>query len=275
MDVVCNSDLIDVAFLETKLKRYGYPVSRNSNVLSFLFNSFQIDLIFVKSDIFEYSWNYFNWNDVGNLIGRLAKQYGLKHGWQGLYYVQRNGDHVVKEHLLSTQYLDILKCMCLDKYTFFKGFETYQEMFDWFVSSPRFIPDIFKFENLNHTNRVRDRKRKTYNMFLNYLEEIDVGQFEHNLKLTEEEKKECVCRWFPFVRKEIEEIDRQIEKANTIKSKFNGKVVSQLTNLVNKDLGSFIQQFKYKQDSDWIYNTPQSDINNEIINFYKNEFSNR
>ena len=60
MDVVCNSDLIDVAFLETKLKRYGYPVSRNSNVLSFLFNSFQIDLIFVKSDIFEYSWNYFN-----------------------------------------------------------------------------------------------------------------------------------------------------------------------------------------------------------------------
>lgn len=275
MDVVVNSNKVDVSFIETKLKRYGYPVSKNGNVLSFLYKSFQIDLIFVDDLYFNYAWHYFGYQDLGNLIGRLAKQYGLKHGWQGLYYVQRNGDHVVKEHLLSTEYLDILKCMHLDKYTFFKGFETYEQMFDWIVSSPRFMPDIFKFENLNHTNRVRDRKRKTYNMFLSYLEEIDVGQFEDNFKLTEEEKRECVCRWFPFIRKEIEEIDKHIERVNVTKAKFNGALVSQLTNIVGKDLGNFIQLFKSKYDIEWIYNTPQSDINNEIINFYKNEFSNR
>ena len=275
MDVVVNSNKVDVSFIETKLKRYGYPVSKNGNVLSFLYKSFQIDLIFVDDLYFNYAWHYFNWNDVGNIIGRLAKQYGLKHGWQGLYYVQRNGDHVVKEHLLSTEYLDILKCMHLDKYTFFKGFETYEQMFDWIVSSPRFMPDIFKFENLNHTNRVRDRKRKTYNMFLSYLEEIDVGQFEDNFKLTEEEKRECVCRWFPFIRKEIEEIDKHIERVNVTKAKFNGALVSQLTNIVGKDLGNFIQLFKSKYDIEWIYNNTPSDINNAIIDFYKNEFSNR
>ena len=275
MDVVVNSNKVDVSFIETKLKRYGYPVSKNGNVLSFLYKSFQIDLIFVDDLYFNYAWHYFNWNDVGNIIGRLAKQYGLKHGWQGLYYVQRNGDHVVKEHLLSTEYLDILKCMHLDKYTFFKGFETYEQMFDWIVSSPRFMPDIFKFENLNHTNRVRDRKRKTYNMFLSYLEEIDVGQFEGNFKLTEEEKRECVCRWFPFIRKEIEEIDKYIERVNITKAKFNGALVSKLTNTVGKDLGNFIQLFKSKYDIEWIYNNTPSDINNAIIDFYKNEFSNR
>ena len=31
----------------------------------------------------------------------------------------------------------------------------------------------FKFENLNHTNRVRDRKRKSYNLFLDYLDSLD------------------------------------------------------------------------------------------------------
>ena len=60
MDVVVNSNKVDVSFIETKLKRYGYPVSKNGNVLSFLYKSFQIDLIFVDDLYFNYAWHYFN-----------------------------------------------------------------------------------------------------------------------------------------------------------------------------------------------------------------------
>lgn len=260
MDVVVNSDRVDMAYVHTRLDKLGYPTSKNGNVLSFLYNSFQIDLIFVEDKCFNYAWHYLNWNDVGNIIGRLAKQYGLKHGWQGLYYVQRNGDHVVKEHLLSTDYLDVLKCMSLNKHTFFKGFDTYTEMFEWVTNTPRFMPDIFKFENLNHTNKVRDRKRKTYNMFLKHLEEIDKGQFKGNYKLTDEEKTECVCRWFPFVRKEIELVNAQIERHNLIKSKFNGRLVKEITKLEGHQLGYFMTQFKGYYNDDWIYNTELHEI---------------
>lgn len=271
MDIVIKNS-IPLTLLKEKLIEYGYPVSKNGNVVSFLYCSFQIDLIFVNDDIFDYAWNYFNWNDVGNIIGRLSKQYGLKHGWQGLYYVQRNGDHIIKEHLLSTNYLDVLNCMHLNTDTFLNGFDTFEKMFSWVTSSTRFMPEIFKFENLNHTNRVRDKKRKTYNMFLKYLETIDQTQFEENFKLTSEEKTECVCRWFPFVRSEIEKYDKINKEIALTKNKFNGLIIHNLLDIKGKVLGNFITQFKSIYNNGWINNTDQKIINQTIIDFYKNNF---
>ena len=142
-----------------------YPLFINGNIISIKDNDFQVDLILVPEISFKYSIHYFGCQDLGNLLGRIIKQYGFKHGWNGLYYVQRNGDHVVKEHLLSINYLDIINILGLDKYKFFHGFNDYEDMFNWLVKSPLFISSIFKYENLNHTNRVRDRKRKSYNLF--------------------------------------------------------------------------------------------------------------
>ncbi len=268
MDIVVKDPSLSF-FIQEKLTRYGYPVSKNGNVLSFLYKSFQIDLIFVEESIFDYAWNYFNWNDVGNIIGRLSKEYGLKHGWNGLYYVQRNKDHVIKEHLLSTNYSDILRCMYLDSSVLSNGFNTYLEMFKWVTASPRFMPDIYKFENLNNTNRVRDKKRKTYNMFLEYLKTFNTKYYESNFKLTQEEKTECACRWFPFLREEIKKSNEEYQKEQYIKSKFNGSLVREIINLDGKELGSFIQEFKNKYNKDWILNTSQSEINKTIFNYFE------
>lgn len=39
---------------------------------------------------FNTSLEYLNWNDLGNLIGRIAHKFGLKYGHKGLLYIIKN-----------------------------------------------------------------------------------------------------------------------------------------------------------------------------------------
>ena len=273
MDIVLsvkpNQDLITP--LRCLLDDAGYATSTNGNVLSFLFNSFQIDLICVPQAQYDYACKYFSFNDLGNVAGRMLKQYGFKHGWNGLYYVQRNGDHVVKEHLLSINYLDIINILGLDKYKFFHGFNDYEDMFNWLVKSPLFISSIFKYENLNHTNKVRDRKRKVYNLFLDYIDKLDDSIKNKEVpKLSEEEKRSFVFSKFPKLALEVERLDKEIEIHNIIKLKFNGELVKSLTGLSGAPLGDFIKLFKSSYNDNWIFNTPQYEINLLIKKIYQN-----
>ena len=283
MDIVLsvkpNQDLITP--LRCLLDDAGYATFTNGNVLSFLFNSFQIDLICVPQAQYDYACKYFSFNDVGNLTGRCLKQFGFKHGWQGLYYPQRsdveestsNGsEHVVKEHLLSLDYYKTLEVAKLDIDKFKSGFNTMEEMFQWLVDSPLFIPHIFKYENLNHTNKVRDKKRKTYNSFLNWLEtngwfDKDVESYK---KLNKKEKRQYVLQDFPSIQKDIEEVDDQIRVHNICKSKFNGELVMQLTNLTGKELGGLMKLLKPLTTDDVVYNMNEQEIKNLIVDTYAN-----
>lgn len=248
-----------------------YPLFINGNIISIKDNDFQVDLILVPEISFKYSIHYFGCQDLGNLLGRIIKQYGFKHGWNGLYYIQRNGDHVVKEHLLSINYLDIINILGLDKCKFFNGFNDYEDMFNWLVKSPLFISSIFKYENLNHTNRVRDRKRKVYNLFLDYIDKLD-GSIKNKEvpKLSEEEKRSFVFSKFPKLALEVEQLDKEIEIHNMVKSKFNGELVKSLTGLSGVSLGNFIKLFKSSYNDNWIFNTSQHEINLLIKKIYQN-----
>ena len=82
----------------------------------------------------------------------------------------------IKEYCLSNNFEDILNILGLNTTVYKNGFDTYQEMFDFVISSPYFDKNLFLFENLNNKNRVRDKKRKTYNMFLEYLDTIEINK---------------------------------------------------------------------------------------------------
>ena len=257
----------------------NYPLSINGNIVSLKDIDFQVDLIIVPETMFDYSVNYFGLQDLGNVAGRMLKQYGFKHGWQGLYYPQRsdieestsNGaEHVVKEHLLSLNYYKTLEIAQLDVDKFKDGFNTMEEMFQWIVQSPLFNPHIFKFENLNHTNKVRDRKRKTYNAFLVWLEKN--GWFDKDSpheKLSKKEKREYVLQYFPFIQKDIEEVEEQIRVHKICKSKFNGELVMKLTNLSGKELGNLMKTLKPLTTDNIIYNMNQQEIELLIVNTYE------
>lgn len=256
--------------VEAYLEEINVPLSKNGEVTSFLYNSFQIDLIFVNEESFEYSCNYFDWNDLGNLIGRMSKQLGFKHGHDGLYYVLRNDDRIIKEFLLSTSYLDIIHTLGLDKLKFKQGFDGYEELFDFVMSSPFFNPEIFKLENLNNINRVRDRKRKTYNMFLKYIESKNFdSSVGFHRKLTYEEKEEFVFKRFPKIFPEVQALKAQVELDNKIKEKINGRVIMQLVpSAKGERVGEYIKAIKERRPdlySEAVLNYTEEEISLGIL----------
>lgn len=235
------------SLIEDMLKEKGYPFQKNGDVTSFLYIDFQIDLIFTNEEHYNYSCNYFDWNDLGNLVGRMSKQLGFKHGHDGLYYVLRNDDRIIKEFLLSTDYLDIINILGLDKFKFKRGFVKYEDLFDFVISSPYFNSDSFKLENLNNINRVRDRKRKTYNMFLKYIAKKGI-EGKGTRKLTYEEKEAFVLDKFPGIRTELFALKAKIALDLKIKERINGRIIMSIfPGIEGKTVGSYIDTIKEKR----------------------------
>ena len=248
MDVIVKGSSKRVE-VENFLTSSNYPFVKNGDVTSFLYKSFQIDLIFTNEDHYEYSCNYFDWNDLGNLVGRISKQLGFKHGHDGLYYVLRNDDRIIKEFLLSTSYLDIIHILGLDKLKFKQGFDSYEDLFEFVLSSPYFNPEIFKLENLNNINRVRDRKRKNYNLFLKYIEDKTYNKSDgFQRELTYEEKEKFVFKHFPKIYPEVVELKFKTELENQIKERINGRIIMQLVpSAKGERVGEYIKAIKERR----------------------------
>ena len=264
MDVIVKGSSKRVE-VENFLTSSKYPFVKNGDVTSFLYKSFQIDLIFTNEDHYEYSCNYFDWNDLGNLVGRISKQLGFKHGHDGLYYVLRNDDRIIKEFLLSTSYLDIIHILGLDKLKFKQGFDSYEDLFEFILASPYFNPEIFKLENLNNINRVRDRKRKTYNLFLKYIEDKDYNKLDgFQRKLTYEEKEKFVFRRFSKIYPEVRKLTLQVELENKIKEKINGRIIMQLApSAKGERVGEYIKAIKDRRPD--LYSKEVLDMTQEEI----------
>lgn len=222
-------------------------IKSNGDCLSFEYKEFQIDLI-KENDHFKTTVEYLNWNDLGNIIGRVAHKFGLKYGHKGLLYIAKNDSgYNPKELLMSKNILEILEFLGFDydKYTF--GFDNINDIYDFVIESKFFNPQIFSFEEMNHINRVRNRKRITYQGFIDYIETIDSKNrefFEYN-----KNKSIYLARvdyYFPEadIFGFIENYKKEIEIKDKVKDKFNGQLIIDLTGLTDKILGEFISYFK-------------------------------
>lgn len=204
---------------------------------------FQVDLISIDADSFEYAANYFSFNDLGNLIGRTAHAMGVAHRHDGLYYYMRDGDYKFREILLTKNYDQALIFLGYDHERFSQGFETLNEIFMYVSGSDFFNTGIFLLENRNAKSRIRDRKRKTYMEFLDFCEKnSDLTGYEYP-----KEKSEWFSRikeYFPHFDGEYKEAVAALQRQRILKSKFNGEMVSKLTGLQGKELGVFMKEFK-------------------------------
>lgn len=262
--------------------------NNGGTVISFNFKDFQIDFIKIKSEDFEIANHYYSYNDLGNLIGQLAKFNHLKFGFDGLMYNHYVGNQKVATIEISKDIDKILTFLDLDPKQFHRGFDTIEEVFDYVVKSKYFNPYISDLEpygysdagvalyRINKMNRERNTKRKTYQAWLEYIKKFKTG--EANYKFREDTNKEeainRIDKFFPEVhlKEKIAEIDNDIAKKKEIKKKFNGNVVIKLLpDLPKEDRQFFIDAFvsSMKNFSEYITNTSQEDINKDIINFYK------
>ena len=104
-DILIHSDWYDPSKIAHVLG--ADEVVRNGPVTSIAMplvggNHFQVDFIFTNE--MEWAAMYFDYNDFGNLVGRIAARLGFKFGHDGLWYVLRdseNKDLVIKELLVT------------------------------------------------------------------------------------------------------------------------------------------------------------------------------
>jgi len=222
-------------------------VSRNGNVTSIAYKELQIDFIHVPQEQFDYALSYFSWNDFGNLEGKLARYFGLKHGHNGLYLPLRDGDNKFDEILLTLDHDKTLKFIGLDSNVFNRGFDTLEEMFDYVTTSPYYSPEWYALENISSAGRMRDKKRDTYRKFLEYGTKytgpVATKVYDKSVYL------EHIFEFFPEALPKYKTAMQKLGMQKFVKDKFNGYLVSQVTGLKDKELGQFMKHLR----EDWYF----------------------
>ena len=213
------------------------------NVLAmFLGKTVQIDINIVGEDNLNFAYWYFSFNDLGNLIGRIAHRQGLKFGHNGLWYVLRDGTQVLDAILLTKCAPEAMEYLGFDVSRWLDGFEELSDMFEWVVDCKNFDGAAYPLEHRNHKARTRDNKRQNYTAFLQYLKDysIDTTWYESNKE-----------QWLEFHIKRFPHLGERIETALLIQKKkklwnslYGGDVVKELLPLEGKELGVFMNHVR-------------------------------
>jgi hypothetical protein len=174
----------------------------------------------------------------------LAHQLGVKLGHDGLSYVWRTGTYMFREIVILKDWEKILEVLDLDPEKFYNGFDSLEQIFEYVVSSKFFNKDIFAFENMNNYARVRDKKRKTYTTFLEWIKEKDLPNYRRV------ENKSIFLPYLfsviPGFQETYDKVNAEWYRATVYKSKFNGDIVREVTGLENKELGHFMRYLREK-----------------------------
>jgi DNA integrity scanning protein DisA with diadenylate cyclase activity len=177
----------------------------------------------------------------------VAHRLGFKFGHNGFYYVLRepgNNSHVLQEILISTSFKEALEFLEFDYSTYLKGFQTLEDIFQFVIANPHFNKEIYLLENRNAVSRVRDSKRKTYNLFLKYIEHLDAPPSTFDKHVLREKYLQLALDKFPMFKVKYAQTLEKLKIKQEVKEKFNGTLVQTITGLTGKELGNFIMTFK-------------------------------
>lgn len=279
IEMVSNGDVLSIGY---KLESDEY---------------FQID--FIKCKNINTSKFYFSYGDLGSIIGRITKYYGLTFGSDGLWinilsqtvnkYIEESQIEIVikgnkvKDQIDQTWNLgkiilsdnpeSICKYLDLDYELWNKGFADSNEIFNWIIKSSWYSHDIFNKLNCEH--RRRFNLRPFYQKFVEYIFEIQGLQPDFQKAFHEETKFNLqfeAIKWF----NKINELDQLIliyNKNVERHEKFNGNMLLNI-GIESKNLGNIIKNFKFYIQSKyslefnlWLDLNENSTINKQLVDF--------
>ena len=222
---------------------------------------FQVDLIRTPTATFDFAARYFGYNDFGNLVSRVAHQFGAKFGHQGLLYQVRDPDnrsHMLEEVTITDDFDTALTLLGYDamRYQTMRAadqFRTLDDIFRYVVSTPYANPAIYLLDNRSHKARIRDAKRATYNAFLLWLEKQPAGTVpeypwgDDGTEIRNKQKERFLQAAFASAPRFKESHTRAIDsaaRAKRIKLRFNGALAAEITGLSGKELGALMERVR-------------------------------
>ncbi len=229
-------------------KKYHSSSNASSFAISFLLDGeytvpFQVDYILINKQSFNFACNYFDYNDLGNFIGKIVSSYGYKFGFDGLskkvYFDKHTNVIDVKflksqtengvneasagyeEFNVTCDFFETLKIFGFDVNVYKNGFDNLNQIYDFVVNSKYFDKLFFDLDERGNKDRVRDRKRPNYNLLLEYIEKNcnKNENYPYN-KFKTEIKNEVQSKFPDFVQKRTELIKERRRKY-TFNKRFN------------------------------------------------------
>lgn len=215
-------------------------------------NGVQVDLIKVNSEYFDFAFNYYSYNDLGCLVGTIARACGFKFGHEGLFYRYNHNDKNNINFVPVTKCFDTaLELMGFEE---FEEFETLEDIFEYVARSKYFDPNLFRLDSLNHVNRVRNAKRPVYMQFLNWLEIKLDGQLPEPVVIDRESiLKEAMLNIAGF-ESEFADTMQTLFTREKVKEVFNGTLVSEWTGETGKNLGLLMKAIRDSYVSEALLN---------------------
>lgn len=175
------------------------------------------------------------------------------------------------EFFISDDIPLIFKFLGFDYDIFDAGFDTLEEIFEYVINSEYFDPAIFLYENLDHTNRVRNKKRDSYRQFIQYISDIMLSDDIFEGKDYHFERARIM--FGDDLKNQLESFKVYDEQLNKVRQKFNGNIVMDITKLQGAELGNFIRLFKnnipnnFNSFTEYILETDEEQIKKDIKNF--------
>lgn len=248
-------------------------IHNNGGVVSFDYDNFQIDLILIKKSSWEHAKLWYSYDPIGNIIGKTAKKFGTKYGPNGLVYPFRNfNGKLSKDITLTKDTKKIYEFLGYDFDRFINGFDTLDDIFQFIINSKYFNHKIFLFENLTSIDKKRNKKRKTYQLFLKYINQNNITK-EFNFNKDKSYYIDHIDEFFPEAnfKSKLERFRIIDEENKEISKKFNGRLIMEkLPELKGKELGNMIGDFHKLFDDfrSYALKNNNTHIMNDFINFY-------
>lgn len=246
--LLCMANDITINWREYIQKHFNpQAIHNNGGVFSFDYKNFQVDFIPIKENKWEIAQTYYSYDPLGNIMGKTFHKFGLSYGWDGLFYKYRNFRGTNSENiLLTTDARRIFDFGGYDYERYLKGFNTLEEIFKFAIDGVNFDAEMFKIENLKSIDKKRNRKRGSYHLFLNYLEENNI-RTKKDFNPDKSVYITAIDFFFPEVnlKNKLQELQEKDSLDMFISQKFNGDIVmSWLPNLKGKELGEAMSKFK-------------------------------
>lgn len=232
---------------------FGSPFKRNGNIVSFILDGCQVDLIGTPGKYFRSSVDYYSYNDLGNFLGRITRKLGIKYGFHGLHLIVKDGDQLVATIELACECKSTLYEMLGISHYINTVPETLEDIFQIVADSCYFDKEIFLLENRPRSSRVRDVERPNYIKFLEYIERVPSRYSfpdktsKGGYNLTEPYYSELVLKYFDVseqVNQAIQSHTERKQAAARIRSALHVPTLQHLTQLSGKEFSIFYSQFK-------------------------------
>ena len=163
-------------------------IQRSGNIFSFNYKDFQIDFLQVSpsqvnpsqvipsqvspsqvstslANSIKMAQFFYNYGDIGAILGRIFSTYGFKFGQKGLsLHLKNYGDSIL---FLSDDPSEICNYFNYDYQRWTQGFSKIEECFEWIISSKYFRKNIFFGGNFKVNKK--SYQRPFYLKFLDYI----------------------------------------------------------------------------------------------------------